>query len=388
LAADLATKMGSDLPNATRMLTNALTDPVAGLNQLIRQGNIDFPAATVTMIENMAKAGDTAGADAVILQTLQNSIGGVAQAAAGAPGAALTQLSNQLTALGTVIGNDLLPLLDAVARDLEPVIQDVSNWAEAHPKLTDAIVLGTAALTGLLLVIGLIGVAIITVTPVVEAIGVVIAALSGPVGIAILIIAALTALIISNWTLIQSVTETIWNGIYTYFVGGWELEKNLFASALDDISHIWESAWTDMSAFLGNIWSTIQNTVKTGVDYVISAINGFINALDAIRISIPSISIPGTKLATPAINLGFSIPDIPMLAAGGFVTQPTLAIIGEAGPEAVVPLSQMGAAGAGGQQIVINVNGGLFLNPQTVKQLADYIAKSINTQVRVTNYRT
>jgi hypothetical protein len=388
LAADLATKMGSDLPNATRMLTNALTDPVAGLNQLIRQGNIDFPAATVTMIENMAKAGDTAGADAVILQTLQNSIGGVAQAAAGAPGAALTQLSNQLTALGTVIGNDLLPLLDAVARDLEPVIQDVTEWAEAHPKLTDAIVLGTAALTGLLLVVGLIGVAIITVTPVVEAIGVVIAALSGPIGIAILVIAALTALIISNWTLISDDTETIWNGIYTFFVGGWELEKNLFTSALDDISHIWESAWTDMSSFLGNIWSTIQNTVKTGVDYVISAINGFINALDAIRISIPSISIPGTKLATPAINLGFSIPDIPMLAAGGFVTQPTLAIIGEAGPEAVVPLSQMGAAGAGGQQIVINVNGGLFLNPQTVKQLADYIAKSINTQVRVTNYRT
>ena len=64
VAADLATKMGTDLPNATRMLTNALTDPVAGLNQLIRQGNIDFPAATVTMIQNMAKVGDTAGADA------------------------------------------------------------------------------------------------------------------------------------------------------------------------------------------------------------------------------------------------------------------------------------------------------------------------------------
>src|ERR1700733_2525970 len=101
VAANLATKMGTDLPNATRMLTNALTDPVAGLNQLIRQGNIDFPAATVTMIENMAKVGNTAGADALILQTLQNSIGGVATAAAGAPGAALTQLSNQITALGT-----------------------------------------------------------------------------------------------------------------------------------------------------------------------------------------------------------------------------------------------------------------------------------------------
>ena len=157
MAADLATKMGTDLPNATRMLTNALTDPVAGLNQLIRQGNIDFPAAAVTMIDNLAKAGDTAGADAVILQTLQNSIGGVATAAAGAPGAALTQLSNQLTALGTIIGNDLLPLMDALAKDFEPIIQDVAAWAEAHPKLTDAIILGAAAIAALALVIGVLG---------------------------------------------------------------------------------------------------------------------------------------------------------------------------------------------------------------------------------------
>ncbi len=135
MAADLATKMGTNLPNATRMLTNALTDPVAGLNQLIRQGNIDFPAATVTMIENMAKVGNTAGADALILKTLQDSIGGVATAATGAPGAALTQLGNQFTALATAIGQDLLPLLDILAKDLQPVIENVTKWAgapEAH----------------------------------------------------------------------------------------------------------------------------------------------------------------------------------------------------------------------------------------------------------------
>src|SRR5579863_3837266 len=40
LAADLATKMGTDLPSATKILTNALADPVAGINQIIRQGNI------------------------------------------------------------------------------------------------------------------------------------------------------------------------------------------------------------------------------------------------------------------------------------------------------------------------------------------------------------
>jgi len=38
--------------------------------------------------------------------------------------------------------------------------------------------------------------------------------------------------------------------------------------------------------------------------------------------------------------------DVPQLAAGGIVTKPTLSLIGEAGPEAVVPLSKMGRAGA------------------------------------------
>ncbi len=42
---------------------------------------------------------------------------------------------------------------------------------------------------------------------------------------------------------------------------------------------------------------------------------------------------------------GFDMPDIPMLANGGIVTRPTLAMIGEAGPEAVVPLSRGGGMG-------------------------------------------
>ncbi len=38
---------------------------------------------------------------------------------------------------------------------------------------------------------------------------------------------------------------------------------------------------------------------------------------------------------------------LPGLAAGGIVTRPTVALIGEAGPEAVVPLSKLGAMGGG-----------------------------------------
>ena len=47
--------------------------------------------------------------------------------------------------------------------------------------------------------------------------------------------------------------------------------------------------------------------------------------------------------------------NIPRLAEGGIVSSPTLALIGEAGPEAVVPLDRMRTGG----DITINVTGGL-----------------------------
>jgi phage-related minor tail protein len=80
-----------------------------------------------------------------------------------------------------------------------------------------------------------------------------------------------------------------------------------------------------------------------------------------------------------------------MLAEGGFVTQPTLAIIGEAGPEAVMPLSRMGTANGGGfsgQQIVVNINGGIFPADQSaIKQIGDLLAKTITQNLRVRNYQ-
>ena len=52
-----------------------------------------------------------------------------------------------------------------------------------------------------------------------------------------------------------------------------------------------------------------------------------------------------------ALGIGFNMPNlqIPHFAQGGIVTQPTLALIGEAGPEAIVPLSgRGGSSGTGG----------------------------------------
>jgi hypothetical protein len=73
------------------------------------------------------------------------------------------------------------------------------------------------------------------------------------------------------------------------------------------------------------------------------------------------------------------MPNIPMLADGGIVTGPTLALIGEAGPEAVVPLDRMGSMGGG--NVTINVQGA---DPNAVVDaLRTYMFRNGSVPIRV-----
>jgi SLT domain-containing protein len=70
-----------------------------------------------------------------------------------------------------------------------------------------------------------------------------------------------------------------------------------------------------------------------------------------------------------------------MLAEGGIVTSATLAMIGEKGPEAVIPLDRMGQMG--GNNVTINVNGG---DPQSVvNALRTYMRQNGSVPIRVSN---
>lgn len=71
--------------------------------------------------------------------------------------------------------------------------------------------------------------------------------------------------------------------------------------------------------------------------------NAFFGALEAIRANLNGIAFVGDQVPDEPITWGGV--SIPRLAAGGIVTRPTLAMIGEAGAEAVVPLSRGGGMG-------------------------------------------
>jgi hypothetical protein len=72
--------------------------------------------------------------------------------------------------------------------------------------------------------------------------------------------------------------------------------------------------------------------------------------------------------------------DYKAMATGGVVTSPTFALIGEAGPEAVIPLDKMGGMGGG---VTINVNGG---DPNAVVQaLRTYMRQNGSVPIKVSN---
>jgi SLT domain-containing protein len=71
-----------------------------------------------------------------------------------------------------------------------------------------------------------------------------------------------------------------------------------------------------------------------------------------------------------------------MLAEGGIVTSAQLAVIGEKGPEAVIPLSKMGDMG-GGTNVTIHVNGG---DPNAVvAALRTYMRQNGSVPIKVSN---
>jgi hypothetical protein len=71
-----------------------------------------------------------------------------------------------------------------------------------------------------------------------------------------------------------------------------------------------------------------------------SAWNGFANVINAVHITLPKIKIPfGPTIGGQTIGL----PHIPTFASGAFVGKPTMAVVGEAGNEWVLPDAKLRA---------------------------------------------
>jgi hypothetical protein len=124
---------------------------------------------------------------------------------------------------------------------------------------------------------------------------------------------------------------------------------------------------------------TIAKGIVAGIKAVINGIigiyNGFANMM--------SFKIP--KWVPVIGGQRFKLPSIPRLAKGGVVDSPTLAMIGEDGPEAVVPLNRKnnprGIGLGGGGEMTVNINVGGVTDRTDKRALAKEIGDLIRAEM-------
>ena len=152
------------------------------------------------------------------------------------------------------------------------------------------------------------------------------------------------------------IAKKLWNDFVNGLKIGWEAVKNWFVKLWNSITTKVKELWKKFTDFLGKIKTTVVNiAVAIGnalkkpinaiigginklISGVVSGINGMIKALNRLSFDVPD-WVPGIGGKKFGFNIGLlSAPQIPYLAKGGIIEQPTMAMLGEQGKEAIIPL--------------------------------------------------
>ncbi|MBF0779798.1 MULTISPECIES: hypothetical protein [unclassified Granulicatella] len=149
------------------------------------------------------------------------------------------------------------------------------------------------------------------------------------------------------WNNIQGVFSGVGSFFDNLFRGAWNTITGIFSAIPEWFSNIFSNAWAgvrDIFSTGGRIFSGIVDGISGVFKRVVNAIIGGINKVIAVPFNVINGALDGLR----GIEiLGVSpfgwlprigVPQIPQLARGGIVDSATLAIVGEAGREAVMPL--------------------------------------------------
>lgn len=277
IAMDIAAQKGLKLSTVTTALERAYGGNTKALVKLAPE------------LKGVIKEGATTEE---IMKRLTNIFGGAAANAANTTAGRMKRLAVAFDEAKESLGELFLPLLEKIL----PKLQQLADWAKKNPdkfrKIATAIGLVTAALWLLNWALA-----------------------ANPIVLGVVAVMAFAA----AWLYVYDRFEMFRTAVDWWF------------GKLASGAKAWASAWKN--AFLGAV-----RTIR-------GALNFLIRGWNSIEFKLPSFA--GLKIAGKSVLPSWEgptigtpdIPEIPALAKGGIVNSPTLAMIGEAGPEAVVPLS-------------------------------------------------
>ena len=238
---------------------------------------------------------------------------------------------NSLKLTGYEIAETLFQYLAPALQKISEWLKKLSNaWTELSPGTQKAIlVIGgiLAAIGPVLVILGTLAGAIGSIITLVTTIGPVIAGVAGPIGIAIGVIAALIAIgvaLYKNWDKIKAAAAALKNFVV-----------RIFTSLKDGVK---------------NIFTNIKNAMVKPIEKARDLIRGIINKIKgffSFKFKLPHIKLPHFAINPKGWHLGDLLEGvIPSLgidwyAKGGIFNKPKVIGVGEAGPEAVVPIDKL-----------------------------------------------
>lgn len=131
---------------------------------------------------------------------------------------------------------------------------------------------------------------------------------ANPIGLVVIAIAGLVTAFVVLWNKCE--------GFRNFFINMWEGIKKVFSG---------------IGEFVSNVFSGVGGIIKGYINGYIKLINGVIKTVNKIK-------IPDWEIFGALAGKGLNLKTIPLLARGGIVDKPTLAMVGEAGKEVVMPL--------------------------------------------------
>jgi hypothetical protein len=375
---DMSAALDQDMKSSAIQLGKALNDPIRGVTALQRVG-VSFSEKQKKVIARLVETGDVLGAQKIILKELQTEFGGAAAAAASP----MDRLRVTLGNLAEQIGEQLLPIVDkfatwlsekapialsilvaAIQYKLLPFLQKLWDWVSQYfPPIKDFFVEafqgGKKALEDLADAFGtnestILG-ALAAITAALLAV-----AVAWNLGPGVII----TGVVLLGLALLYAYNKFDWFRGLVFLVCR-EIKRQI-----NLVRDVWDAAFWVVQLVIGaagatfewfrdvavavynkvvDVWSTINDRLQPVYDFVKRLVDIAQKAIDLVG------KIPKPPGGFPVPGGGVLPPFPSILGSGGIVTRPTFALVGESGPEAVIPLSRLRDTRAGGN-VTVNVN--------------------------------
>ena len=301
--------------------------------------------------------------------------------------------------LGTQLAAYLAPVMERVV----DLVGRLASWFTELSPRTQAIIAAIAGLVAvaapLLIGLGKISFAISSILSLMATLGPAIGgiiATMGPIVLAIAAVVAAGVLLYKNWDTIKAKAIEIKNNI----VATWNGIKASVIAAVNNLKAQLSAAWASIKANVSAAWNAVKTAITNPINTAVSLVKAGIDKLKSI-VNGAKLSLPHIKLPHFSVSGKFSLnpPSVPKVSVswyktGGIFDSPSLIGIGEAGPEAVVPLDKLwnkldaiavAAASGDSPTIVINAAPGMDIN-QIATAVEEVLVRREKQRVKAWGY--